>query len=337
VETIASLGENASLKRTISRLNKGDHELVGPGDDAAVIKATDGRYVVTTDTMVEGHDFKLEWSSGFDLGWKAVASNIADVAAMGAVPTALVVALVAPASTPVKWLEDFADGLREACQTLAPGCAVVGGDLAAGAQIVIAVTAHGDLENREPVLRSGAQVGDSVAVAGTLGKAASGLQLLFSGNTDAAKSYDEIVAVQLRPQPPVALGKEAALAGVTAMLDLSDGLAKDAARIAAASEVSIQIDPSQLIGFEAVLEGPAQALAINPGTQTAEELTRNWVLGGGEDHSLLATFPAGATIPRGFKVIGKVVQQDQAAVHLGVTPLSAASIDALGWDSVTGN
>lgn len=337
METIASLGENASLKRTISRLNKGDHELVGPGDDAAVIKATDGRYVVTTDTMVEGHDFKLEWSSGFDLGWKAVASNIADVAAMGAVPTALVVALVAPASTPVKWLEDFADGLREACQTLAPGCAVVGGDLAAGAQIVIAVTAHGDLENREPVLRSGAQVGDSVAVAGTLGKAASGLQLLFSGNTDAAKSYDEIVAVQLRPQPPVALGKEAALAGVTAMLDLSDGLAKDAARIAAASEVSIQIDPSQLIGFEAVLEGPAQALAINPGTQTAEELTRNWVLGGGEDHSLLATFPAGATIPRGFKVIGKVVQQDQAAVHLGVTPLSAASIDALGWDSVTGN
>ena len=337
METIASLGENASLKRTISRLNKGDHELVGPGDDAAVIKATDGRYVVTTDTMVEGHDFKLEWSSGFDLGWKAVASNIADVAAMGAVPTALVVALVAPASTPVKWLEDFADGLREACQTLAPGCAVVGGDLAAGAQIVIAVTAHGDLENREPVLRSGAQVGDSVAVAGTLGKAASGLQLLFSGNTDAAKSYDEIVAVQLRPQPPVALGKEAALAGVTAMLDLSDGLAKDAARIAAASEVSIQIDPSQLIGFEAVLEGPAQALAINPGTQTAEELTRNWVLGGGEDHSLLATFPAAATIPRGFKVIGKVVQQDQAAVHLGVTPLSAASIDALGWDSVTGN
>ena len=337
METIASLGENASLKRTISRLNKGDHELVGPGDDAAVIKATDGRYVVTTDTMVEGHDFKLEWSSGFDLGWKAVASNIADVAAMGAVPTAVVVALVAPASTPVKWLEDFADGLREACQTLAPGCAVVGGDLAAGAQIVIAVTAHGDLENREPVLRSGAQVGDSVAVAGTLGKAASGLQLLFSGNTDAAKSYDEIVAVQLRPQPPVALGKEAALAGVTAMLDLSDGLAKDAARIAAASEVSIQIDPSQLIGFEAVLEGPAQALAINPGTQTAEELTRNWVLGGGEDHSLLATFPAGATIPRGFKVIGKVVQQDQAAVHLGVTPLSAASIDALGWDSVTGN
>jgi thiamine-monophosphate kinase len=118
------------------------------------------------------------------------------------------------------------------------------------------------------------------------------------------------------------------------MLDLSDGLAKDAARIAAASAVSIQIDPSQLIGFEAVLEGPAQALAINPGTQTADELTRNWVLGGGEDHSLLATFPAGATIPRGFKVIGKVVQQDQAAVHLGATPLSSANIDALGWDSV---
>ena len=337
METIASLGENASLKRTISRLNRGDHELVGPGDDAAVIKAADGRFVVTTDTMVQEHDFKLEWSTGYDLGWKAVASNIADVAAMGAVPTALVVALVAPASTPVKWLEDFADGLREACQQLAPGCAVVGGDLAAGAQLVISVTAHGDLEGREPVLRSGAQVGDSVAVAGTLGKAACGLQLLFSGNTDAANSYDEIVAVQLRPQPPVGLGKAAALAGATAMLDLSDGLAKDASRIAAASEVSLAIDPNHLIGFEAVLEGPAQALALNPGGATAEELTRKWVLGGGEDHSLLATFPEGVTLPRGFKVIGKVVQQDRAAVHLGAVPLSEADIDALGWDSVTGS
>ncbi|MEY4494683.1 MAG: hypothetical protein RL570_798, partial [Actinomycetota bacterium] len=93
VETISSLGENESLKRTIARLNISDHALVGPGDDSAVIKAPDGRFVVTTDTLVEGHDFKLDWSTGYDLGWKAVASNIADVAAMGAVPTALVVAV----------------------------------------------------------------------------------------------------------------------------------------------------------------------------------------------------------------------------------------------------
>ena len=197
METIASIGENASLKRTISRLNKGEHELVGPGDDAAVIKAIDGSFVVTTDTLVQDHDFKLEWSSGYDLGWKAVASNIADVAAMGAVPTVLVVALVAPGSTRVSWLEAFADGLREACLALAPGCAVVGGDLASGAQIVISVTAHGSLEGRQPVLRSGAKAGDVLAVAGTLGKAACGLDLLASGNADAANAYDEIVSVQL--------------------------------------------------------------------------------------------------------------------------------------------
>jgi thiamine-monophosphate kinase len=350
VETIASLGENASLKRTISRLNKGDHELVGPGDDAAVIKAIDGSYVVTTDTLVQDHDFKLEWSSGYDLGWKAVASNIADVAAMGAVPTVLVVALVAPGATEVSWLEAFADGLREACLALAPGCAVVGGDLASGAQIVISVTAHGSLEGRQPVLRSGAKAGDVLAVAGTLGRAACGLDLLASGNTDAANAYDEMVAVQLRPQPPISAGVAASNAGATAMLDVSDGLVKDASRIAAASGVRISIDAGQLIGFEAVLEGPAQALAIKPGTQTEAQYTRKWVLGGGEDHALLATFPADATLPRGFKRIGSVVSSatldsadsssaansDQPGVLLGSEPLTAAAIDALGWDSVTG-
>ena len=338
METIASLGENASLKRTISRLNKGEHELVGPGDDAAVIRAQDGSFVVTTDTLVQDHDFKLEWSSGYDLGWKSVASNIADVAAMGAVPTVLVVAVVAPGSTEISWLESFADGLREACLALAPGCAVVGGDLASGAQIVVSVTAHGTLQGREPVLRSGAKAGDVLAVAGTLGKAACGLDLLASGNQDAANAYDELVAVQLRPQPPVALGVAAAEAGATSMLDISDGLAKDASRIALASKAIIRIDPTQLIGFEAVLEGPAQALAINPGTQTEAQYTRRWVLGGGEDHSLLATFPANATLPRGFKRIGEVLEAsaESAGVMLGSLPLDAKDIESLGWDSVTG-
>ena len=331
METIASLGENESLKRTISRLNKGEHELVGPGDDAAVIKAESGSFVVTTDTLVQDHDFKLEWSSGYDLGWKAVASNIADVAAMGATPTVLVVALVAPSDTEVAWLEAFADGLREACLALAPGCAVVGGDLASGAQLVIAVTAHGDLAGRQPVLRSGAQVGDQVAVAGTLGRAACGLELLASGNTDAANAYDDWVNVQLRPQPPIAAGVAAAEAGATAMLDISDGLAKDATRIAKASSVTIKLDPIQLQGFQAVLEGAAQALAIKPATLTADQYTRKWVLGGGEDHSLLATFPADAKLPRTFKRIGEVVAQQNQPVLLGDSP-----VEELGWDSVTG-
>lgn len=331
METIASLGENESLKRTISRLNKGEHELVGPGDDAAVIKAESGSFVVTTDTLVQDHDFKLEWSSGYDLGWKAVATNIADVAAMGAIPTTLVVALVASSNTEVAWLEAFADGLREACLALAPGCAVVGGDLAAGAQMVIAVTAHGDLQGRQPVLRSGAKVGDQVAVAGTLGRAACGLELLMSGNTDAANAYDDWVNVQLRPQPPIAAGVQAAEAGATAMLDISDGLAKDAVRIAKASGVSLRIEPMNLQGFEAVLEGAAQALAITPAKMTADEYGRKWVIGGGEDHSLLATFPADAKLPRAFKRIGVVIEQQETAVFVGDKPARE-----LGWDSVRG-
>ena len=254
IETIASLGENESLRRTIARLNLSASALVGPGDDSAVVSAPDGRFCVTTDTMVEGHDFRLDWSSAFDLGYKAVASNVADIAAMGAKPTALVVALCAPASTQISWLESFADGLREACLALAPAAAVVGGDLTTAQQVVIAVTAHGDLEGRQPVLRSGAKPGDVLAVGGTLGKAAAGLALLESGNRDAIASYDELVGVQLRPQPPIDLGPAASLAGATAMLDLSDGLSRDLARICKASKVSANVDSGALQGYQAMLE-----------------------------------------------------------------------------------
>jgi thiamine-monophosphate kinase len=319
LETVAQVGENEALKRTIARLNSSEHALVGPGDDSAVISAPDGRFTVTTDTLIEGHDFKLDWSTGYDLGWKAVASNLADVAAMGAVPTALVVALSVPGTTPVTWLEHFADGLKAACLALAPGCGVVGGDLAASEQVMISVAAHGSLEGREPVLRSGAQIGDIVAVAGTLGRAAAGLALLESGNRDAVSAYDDLVNIQRRPNPPIQAGVAAAIAGATAMLDLSDGLARDAARIAKASSVTIQIDPMHLQGFEAVLEESARAIDANPS---------DWVIGGGEDHSLLATYPAGATLPRAFKPIGVVLPQGPAPVMLGAQPLPER-----GWDS----
>lgn len=321
-ETIGSLGENESLKRTIARLSASDFALVGPGDDAAVISAPDARFVVTTDTLIENHDFKLNWSSGYDLGWKAVASNLADVAAMGATPTALVVAVTAPPETLVSWLESFADGLREACEQLAPGCGVVGGDLAASNQVMVSVAAHGSLEGRDPVLRSGAKAGDVIAVAGTLGKAAAGLALLQSENTDAISAYDNLVNIQLRPNPPISSGVTAAIAGATAMLDVSDGLAKDASRIAKASNVSIQIDPIMLQGFEAVLEEAARAIGSSES---------DWVLFGGEDHALLATFPPNAELPREFKPIGVVLQQSATLVSLGMNPLPEK-----GWDSVTG-
>jgi len=323
-ETVGSLGEIEALKRTVSRLNQGEHAIVGSGDDAAVVATTDDRFVVTTDTMIEGHDFRLDWSSFYDLGFKAIATNVSDIAAMGASPTSVVVAIAVPASTPIAELEAFADGLRAACEQLAPGVSVVGGDLAASDKVFISVTAHGALNGLEPVLRSGARVGDIVAVAGTLGRAAAGLALLFSGNGDAVSAYDEFVGVQLRPQPPITAGANAAAAGATSMLDVSDGLAKDAARIARASEVSIQINRRDLDGFVAMVEEPARAIEAN---------ALDWVLYGGEDHCLLATFAPGSKIPREFKPIGLVVEPVSGKCDV---LLDGAPIEAKGWDSILG-
>ena len=320
--TLANLGESESLRRTIGKLIQGEYAIVGPGDDAAVVSSADGRFVVTTDTMIEGHDFRLEWSSGFDLGFKAIASNVADVAAMGAKPTALVVAIALPADTQISWLEDFAEGLNAGLTQLAPGASVVGGDIARADQVFISVTAHGDLEGLEPVLRGGAKPGDILAVAGTLGKAAAGLELLQSEIADAKHAFDDLVSIQLRPMPPIPAGVLANKAGATAMLDVSDGLAKDASRIAKASNVTIQIDKSALLGFEAVLELAALRLEVTP---------EKWVLFGGEDHSLLATFPSDAVLPKEFKPIGRVLPS--SAVHVLLDNLE---LQENGWDSIRG-
>ncbi|GAB3605749.1 thiamine-phosphate kinase [Conyzicola nivalis] len=291
-DTLRGIGESASLARIFPRLPSSDYAIVGPGDDSAVMSAPDSRFVVTTDMMIHGPDFRLAWSSPQDLGWKAAASNLADVAAMGARPTALVVAIAAPADSPVSLLEGIADGLRDACAALAPGCGVVGGDLSVSATLTIAVTAFGDLDGRAPVLRSGARPGDVVAVSGVLGRAAAGLRLLFEHGvknetpdataTAALRAAEPaLVAAQLAPEPPIGDGVLAALGGATAMLDLSDGLALDARRLATASGVAVDLS-SAAVGDRESLDG-------------------------GEDHSLLATFPAGTALPGGFRAIGAVV------------------------------
>jgi thiamine-monophosphate kinase len=319
-QTLAELGELESLRRTVLRLSPSVHAIVGSGDDSAVIVA-DQSFVVSTDTLIENHDFKLDWSSSFDLGYKAVATNLADIAAMGAKPTALVVALVVPSSTKISWLEGFADGLDAACKQLAPGAGVVGGDLASGEQIVVSVTVHGSMEGRSPVLRSGAKAGDVVAVAGTLGKSSCGLALLQSGNKDLINSYDDWVGYHLRPEPPIQQGVEAAIAGATSMLDVSDGLSQDLIRICKASEVAIELSSKELQGFEAMLELPALGLGVE---------AKSWVLHGGEDHALVATFPKDAVLPKAFKAIG-VVTSGEAELYLDGVPLQAK-----GWDSITG-
>ncbi|MGX5696199.1 thiamine-phosphate kinase [Agromyces soli] len=316
--TIGELGEDRVLARVLPRLVSGDAALLGPGDDAAVIAAPDGRFVVTTDLMVHGPDFRLAWSTPYELGWKAAATNLTDVAAMGARPTALTVAIAAPPALGVDVLEGIADGLREGLAELAPGAGVVGGDLSASAVLTIAVTAFGDLEGRAPVLRSGARVGDVLAHAGVRGEAARGLALLFAEGRDASGEPDvalaqavrdrhpALVSAQLAPRPPVAAGVIAAVAGATAMLDVSDGLARDARRIAAASGVGLDFD----------------AAALGDDVRLA--------LAGAEDHGLLATFPPGAAVPAPFEPVGRVVDGP------GRLLLDGEPVEALGWDPYSG-
>lgn len=328
LDTLGSIGESAVLARIFPRLPVARGELLGPGDDAAVVAAPDGRVVITTDMMVHGPDFRWAWSTPHDLGWKAAASNLSDLAAMGAVPTALVVAIAAPPDTAVDVLEGFADGLRDACSLLQPGCGVVGGDLSASTVFTIAVTAFGDLGGLAPVTRSGARPGDIVAIAGSIGWAGAGLRLLFErgvvdGEPDAAAAAalraerPREIAAQLAPEPTISAGRDAALAGATAMIDLSDGLAIDAARLAGASGVALD--------FSSI------AVMAGAGASTVDQ-----VFAGGEDHTLLATFEAGAVLPDSFRECGSVVEG--SGVHVdGVRLESTRGWDPYaGWDGAAG-
>ena len=211
---------------------------VGPGDDAAVLALGAGGLVATTDAVVHGRDWRDEWSTGADVGAKVAAQNVADVAAMGARPVALLVTLVMAPSTEVEWVLDLARGLASVRRS--GGLPVVGGDLSSAPEgvLTVSVTALGALDGRRPVLRSGAQAGDVVAVAGSLGLSGAGLHLLQTGRPDADP---QAVAVHRRPVPPIGLGPVAADAGATSMIDLSDGLLRDASRVATASGVRVDL------------------------------------------------------------------------------------------------
>lgn len=316
---VADLDEDALLARVFPLLPIGAETVLGPGDDAAVVAAADGRVVVSTDLLVEGRHFRPEWSTGADVGWRAAMANLADIAAMGARPTAVVVGLVLPGSTPVSWVTDLAHGLASACGPL--GVGVVGGDLSGGDQIVVSLTVLGDLAGRAPVRRDGARPGDVVGHAGVLGHSAAGLALLTAG---VAVGEGEAVFVDayLRPSPPVEAGVLAADCA-TAMIDVSDGLVRDAGRLARASGVVIDL---ALPADVAVLAPIAERLGAEP---------LEWVLGGGEDHGLLATFPAGAPVPAPFTVIGSV-RPAGAGTAAGSVLVGGDVPEVSGWDHFSG-
>jgi thiamine-monophosphate kinase len=313
--TVADLGEFGVVDAVVGRFATTPDVVLGPGDDAAVVAAPDGRVVASTDVLVEGRHFRRDWSSAHEIGRKAAAQNLADIVAMGARPTALLVGLGVPADLPADWTTGLADGLAEETQLV--GATVVGGDVVRSDVVVVAVTALGDLEGRAPVTRSGAQAGDVVALAGRLGWAAAGLAVLGRG----FRSPRVLADAHRVPSPPYAAGPAAALAGATAMIDVSDGLVQDAGHVARASGAVVALRTDLLV-VDAPLAEAAAAFNADPFT---------WVLTGGDDHALLATFPAGIVPPPGFHVIG-TVREPAEGEQPGVLVDGAAYDGAGGHD-----
>jgi len=308
--TVAALGEFGLIAALSGWLPPDPRTLVGIGDDAAVLAAPDGRVVASTDFLLEGRHFRRDWSSAPDVGRKAAARSLIDVAAMGAVPTGLLVALAAPGDLPADWARDLAAGLAAECARA--GASVVGGDTARASSVLLATTGLGDLAGRAPVLRSGAAPGDLVAVAGPLGRAAAGLALLSAGlylpGGTTPRDPLGLVTAHQRPEPPYDAGPEAAGLGATAMIDVSDGLLADLGHVAAASGVLIDVSPARLAPGDALLAA-ARAVHSNLTERRSSpdyDDALAWVLTGGEDHALAATFPPRVALPSRWTVIGEV-------------------------------
>lgn len=299
--SIGELGEFALIAKVTEGLPAHAQVLVGPGDDSAVVAAPGGSVVISTDVLVEGRHFRRDWSTPVDIGRRAAAASLSDIVAMGARPTAAVVAFAGPADLPAAWAVSCTAGLRAELEQL--DVALVGGDVTSADAVMITVTAIGDLDGRDPVLRSGARAGDRIAIAGRIGWAAAGLAVLSRG----FRSPKKLVDAHRYPTPPYSAGLLAAHSGATAMIDVSDGLIADARHIARASAVVLAID-SSLIEVPQELASAASAYSMDP---------REWMLTGGDDHALLATFPAQVKVPSSFVVIGQV--QVIAEAGAGVT------------------
>ncbi|MBB2991472.1 thiamine-monophosphate kinase [Mycolicibacterium iranicum] len=312
--TLSGLGEFAVIDRLVTGRRQPSFVAVGPGDDAAVVGAADGRTVVCTDMLIENRHFRLDWSSPHDVGRKAIAQNAADIEAMGARATAFVVGFGAPGDTVGARAVELADGMWHEAGLM--GAGIVGGDMVAAPQWVVSVAALGDLGGRAPVRRDGALPGDVVAVAGDLGRSQAGY-LLWHNDVG---GFDDLRTRHLVPEPPYGQGMVAADSGATAMTDVSDGLLADLGHIATASGVRIDVSTAGLRPDLDALAAAAAALGADPLV---------WVLGGGEDHALVASFPG--AVPPAWRVIGTVAQAGDQAPRVTVdgTPWQGSP----GWQS----
>lgn len=290
---------------------------VGVGDDAAVVEVGAGAVVACVDVVAEGVHFTLDLSDPADVGWKAVAVNISDLAAMGAEPLAVLVGLQRRPDLPEEAIDGLFAGMAEACTHF--GAALVGGDTVTAPTFSVAVTALGRPALRS-ITRGGARPGDDVLLVGPLGMGAAALHAHGRG----IEVPEVLIAAHRRPPALPRAGQALAAAGASAMIDISDGLGQDAAHVARASGVALQLDRQAVLSA-----APPEVAEVVP----ADDLAR-LVIGGGEDFALLATIPPGRRTdvearlaeaePTAWRWIGSVTDGD------GEVWLSSAGLDAVG-------
>ncbi|EAX46885.1 thiamine-monophosphate kinase [Thermosinus carboxydivorans Nor1] len=269
--------------------------VVGIGDDAAVLLPTPRQLqLLTADMLVEGVHFDLGRTTAWQLGYKAIAVNLSDIAAMGGVPRHAVISLALPRQIPVEFVVNLYQGMKEICREFRVN--IVGGDTVASPHgLIINVAVMGEVEPTQLVRRSGAQVGDMVAVTGVLGSSAAGLDLLSLDNWAEYDFAWPLVTAHLTPRPQVKAGQLLGLYGATSMDDISDGLASEAHEIAKASKVGLRIE-AKLVPLAPELKQAAAMLGKEP---------LDYALYGGEDYQLVFT-------------IGREKLQALSAVDFGV-------------------
>lgn len=320
----------AAIRRVLSADAPG--VLVGPGDDAAVVQPSDAAQILTTDMLVEGVHFDRETISPPDLGAKAIVVNVSDIAAMGGSPRYALVAIGLPDAVPAPWVVELYGGMLAACEEYA--LSLVGGDTNRAGAVVVAVTVVGEVAPGREVTRSGARPGDLIVVTGSLGAAAGGLALSRQRSSKLAEDLSapwsrDLLEALHRPVARLGEGQTLAQAGVTAMMDLSDGLARDLHRLCAESGVGARIELARVPVAPALREA-ADALGID-----ALELA----VSGGEDYELLATIDATALDRARFELderfgvtltdVGVIIDEGHVAVDADGRE---SPLEPRGWD-----
>jgi thiamine-monophosphate kinase len=324
MEKVSDIGEEGLLARIRDRIGPAGTGEIWSGDDAAVVNVRRERMLFATDLMVESVDFELSYSTGADIGWKAIAINVSDLAAMGGFPLHAVASVSLRPETEVAFFDSLLEGLLDAGAEWR--VSLVGGDISSATEIMVSVAMVGTSDD-DPVLRSGARVGDAICVTGTLGASAGGLFALRNELRGGHHAIDGMIRRHLRPRARVLEGLRIARLGATSMIDVSDGLALDLKRLMTASGTGCRVEPAT-VPIEPAL---GEMLLLVAGSPEPLDLA----LRGGEDYELLFTID-GERYPEAKMLLGELGTQVTAIGEVtdGSITLGDQTLEGgrLGWD-----